>query len=57
MIWVYVVENKDEVFESLKNWKTLVGIQNGANVKALRIVFDLEYCNAVLKEFCKKKKN
>ncbi|KAH9680944.1 hypothetical protein KPL71_026750 [Citrus sinensis] len=54
MVWVYVLKNKDEVFERFKNWKTLIETQTNRKVKKPRTDNGLEFCNKRFKEFCSK---
>ncbi|KAH9780126.1 hypothetical protein KPL71_007968 [Citrus sinensis] len=54
MVWVYVLRNKDEVFEQFKNWKTLIETQTSRKVKKLRTDNGLEFCNKRFEEFCSK---
>ncbi|KAH9657209.1 hypothetical protein KPL70_022963 [Citrus sinensis] len=54
MVWVYVLKNKDEVFEQFKNWKTLIETQTNRKVKKLRTDNGLEFCNKRFEEFCSK---
>ncbi|KAH9763957.1 hypothetical protein KPL70_001353 [Citrus sinensis] len=54
MVWVYVLKNKDEVFEQFKNWKTLIETQTNRKVKKLRTDNGLEFCNKKFEEFCSK---
>ncbi|KAH9680956.1 hypothetical protein KPL71_026757 [Citrus sinensis] len=54
MVWVYVLRNKDEMFEQFKNWKTLIETQTSRKVKKLRTDNGLEFCNKRFEEFCSK---
>ena len=54
MVWVYVLKNKDEVFEQFKNWKTLIKTQINRKVKKLRTDNGLELCNKRFEDFCSK---
>lgn len=51
---MYVLKNKDEVFEQFKNWKTLIETQTNMKVKKLRTDNGLEFCNKRFEDFCSK---
>ena len=52
MVWVYVLKNKDDVFEKFKTWKTLVETQTNRKVIRLRTDNGLDFCNKRFKDFC-----
>ncbi|KAH9660266.1 hypothetical protein KPL70_024153 [Citrus sinensis] len=51
-VWVYVLKNKDQVFEKFKEWKHLVENQTGQRLKKLRTDNGLEFCNQPFDSFC-----
>ncbi|KAH9678644.1 Integrase catalytic domain-containing protein [Citrus sinensis] len=51
-VWVYVLKNKDKVFEKFKEWKQLVENQTGKRLKKLRTDNGLEFCNQPFDIFC-----
>ncbi|KAH9779095.1 hypothetical protein KPL71_007588 [Citrus sinensis] len=51
-VWVYVLKNKDQVFEKIKEWKHLVENQIGQRSKKLRTNNGLEFCNQHFDSFC-----
>ena len=51
MVWVYVLKNKDNVFEKCKTWKTLVETQTNRKVRRLRTDDGLEFFNKRFKNF------
>ena len=52
-VWVYFLNNKSDVFLTFKQWKVLIEKQTGKQVKWLRTVNGLEFCNDEFNEFCK----
>ena len=46
--WIYYIQNKFDVFDTFKKWKTLVEIETGKKLKCLRSANGGEYCR---KEF------
>ncbi|KZV34961.1 hypothetical protein F511_04935 [Dorcoceras hygrometricum] len=51
-VWVFLLKNKSDVFDSFKNWKTLTENQTGKKIKTLRTDNGLEFCNSLFDELC-----
>ncbi|PKI53784.1 hypothetical protein CRG98_025790 [Punica granatum] len=50
-VWVYFLKHKDEVYETFKQWKTLLEKEIGKIVKRLRTDNGLEFYGAVFNEY------
>jgi transposase InsO family protein len=44
-IWVYCIQQKSDVFDTFKKWKTLVENETGKRLKCLRSDNGGEYCS------------
>lgn len=49
-----MLNNKEDVFEQFKDWKTLVETQASKKLKRLRTDNGLEFCNKMFEDFCSK---
>lgn len=49
-----MLNNKKDVFEQFKDWKTLVETQTSKKLKRLRTDNGLEFCNKMFEDFCSK---
>lgn len=54
-LWVYILKNKSEAFESFKNWCSEVETEKGLPVKCLRTDNGLEFLNFEFQDYCKEK--
>lgn len=54
MVFVYILKTKDQVFESFKNFKTLVEKQKGVSIKCLRSDGGGEFCSKEFENFLTK---
>lgn len=52
IVWVYVLKNKEEVFDKFKSWKTLVETQTEKMIKRLRTDNGLEFYNKRFDDYC-----
>ena len=52
--WIYFLRKKSEVFDMVKEFKSLVENQTEKIIKVLRINNDEELCGDEFEEFCKK---
>ncbi|CAH9083825.1 unnamed protein product [Cuscuta epithymum] len=51
-VWVLLIENKSEVFDKFKNWKTLVEKQTGKKINFLRTTVSFDFCDDQLGDLC-----
>ncbi|CAH9116161.1 unnamed protein product [Cuscuta epithymum] len=51
-VWVLLIENKSEVFDKFKNWKTLVEKQTGKKIIFLRTTVSFDFCDDQLGDLC-----
>lgn len=52
IIWVYVLNHKDEAFDQFKTWKTLMETQKERKIKRLGTNNGLEYYNKSFDDYC-----
>ena len=51
-VWVFILKTKDESFERFKEWKAMVELQIGRNVKKLRTDNGWEFFKFDFEKFC-----
>ena len=55
-IWIYILKEKSEAFNTFKNWCTEVELEKGCKVKCLRTDNGLEYVSREFDNFCKERR-
>ena len=50
--WIYCIQNKSNVFDTLNEWKYLVENEIGKRLKCLRLDNVGEYCNKYFDKYC-----
>lgn len=53
-VWTFFLKQKSDVFDTFKQWKTMIEKQTGKQIKRLRTDNGLEFCNSAFENFCKK---
>ena len=51
-VWVFLLKNKSDSFNTFVNWKTLIENQTGKKIKMLRTDNGLEFCSDEFNRYC-----
>ena len=53
-VWAFFLKQKNDVFITFRNWKTMIKKQTWRQVKCLRTDNGLEFCSDEFNTLCKK---
>ena len=53
-LWIHILKTKDQVYETFKNWKTMIENHNERKIKSLRIDNGSEFYSDFFSHYCRK---
>ena len=53
-LWIHILKTKDEVYETFKNWKTMIENQTERKIKRFFTDNGLEFCSDFFSDYCRK---